>query len=170
MKSPILTYHHFSSTLCFLVCLILLSCGAKKTNVVENTIPINHPKLLFLNYVLEKNSNGQKTMTLKNKFVTDGKLKNTNNKFTKEPSEGDLKCIQVDDHASELHSVFIKNPLFLTIEVPNDSLSFEKRLVEQNRANVSLKLQLHPKTKHIVISEVNALSEASVQLIKIELE
>ncbi|GAA4887723.1 hypothetical protein GCM10023311_09410 [Flaviramulus aquimarinus] len=148
----------------------MASCASKKPTVNKDIILSENPKLLFLNYTITKIASGTKNINFHSKTIAEGKLKNSNNKYTKTPSVGDLKCTQLSNRLSELSTIYIKNPLNKVIEILNDSLSFEKRKIEQNRANLSLKLQLHPDTKFIEISEIVDSLNTVKQLIKTKLE
>ncbi|MEW4925109.1 hypothetical protein ABXQ82_15215 [Algibacter sp. 2305UL17-15] len=148
----------------------MLSCASKKDAVPKDIVINENPKLLFLNYTISKTASGEKNISFHSKMIADGKLKNSNTKYIKTPSVGDLKCSQLSNSLSELHFVYIKNPLNKFIEVLNDSLNFEKRRVVQNKANLSLKLQLHPEAKFIEISEIVDSLNTAKQLIKTKLD
>mgnify|MGYP000208879215 CR=1 FL=1 len=144
---------------------------ASKKDTVPIHIALNeNSKLLFLNYTVSKSASGEKDINFHNKIIADGKAKNSNSKYITTPSVGDLKCVQLSKNLSELHFVYIKNPLNKFIEVLNDSLSFEKKQVVQNKANLSLKLQLHPQTKFIEISKIVDSLYTTKQLIKTKIE
>lgn len=148
----------------FLVVTILFSCGIKKNSPEVHETLENNPKLIFLNYTISKNENGEKQMGFLNKIITDGKLKN--NTFPKTGVIGDLKCMQLDENTNLLQSIIIKNPLEKVLEFVNDSLTFEKRKVELKNSELALRLQLHNKTKSIVISEIIDSLQNSKVLIK----
>ncbi len=156
-----------SITVTFLVLVILFSCGIKKNSPQETKLPESNPKLVFLNYTISKNEYGKKQMAFLNKIVTDGKLKN--NKFPKIGAIGDLKCTQLDKHTNPLQSVIIKNPLSQVIEFVNDSLIFEKKQINLDSRELSLRLQLDSKTKSILISEIIDSLQNTKALIKTEL-
>tara|TARA_R110002051_G_scaffold78791_2_gene142445 strand:- start:2204 stop:2632 length:429 start_codon:yes stop_codon:yes gene_type:complete len=139
----------------------------KKNSPQETKLPESNPKLVFLNYTISKNEYGKKQMAFLNKIVTDGKLKN--NKFPKIGAIGDLKCTQLDKHTNPLQSVIIKNPLSQVIEFVNDSLIFEKKQINLDSRELSLRLQLDSKTKSILISEIIDSLQNTKALIKTEL-
>lgn len=137
-----------------LILLSVFSCASKKeiskteSNIEENT------KLIFLNYILAENINGEKSIDFINKKITDGKIRNRNNKYLKNGTIGDLKCSQINDKSQILKSVFIKNPLLKTVEFVNDSLKFESKALKVKKSTLSLRLQLHANTTQIIIAEV----------------
>ena len=133
---------------------MLISCGPKKTTIINNIVEDTQPKLIFLNYSVSKDDNGNTQIHFIDKTITDGKLKNRGDNYVEAPSKGDLKCSQLDENAVELISVIVQNPLVKTMEYVNDSLTFEKRTIALNRAILSLRLQLYDKTKYISISEI----------------
>ena len=134
---------------------ILISCVSKKNMKVEATNQEVHPKLIFLNYSISKESNGKNTITFLNKTITDGKLKSDNNKYIKTGTVGDLECLQLNKDSKEIASVTLKNPLSKHIEFINDSLIFENKKVELSKATFSLRLQLDKQTKFIAIKQIN---------------
>ena len=136
------------------LCFSIIACGSKQFAVQENEIPKINPKLIFLNYSISKNENGEKNIKFINQIVTDGKLKSNSMNFLKEPSIGDLKCTQLDKSSNELQILFIENPLKKVIEFVNDSLNFEKKTVNLKNNELSLRLQLNSKTESILISEI----------------
>ena len=151
----------------FLILVIQCSCGIKRKSIQETKLPESNPKLMFLNYTISKNENGEKHMVLLNKIITDGKLKNYT--FPKTGVVGDLKCTQLDRNTNKLQSIIIKNPLSQTVEFINDSLILEKKQINLDNRELSLRLQLDNKTKIIVISEIIDSLENSKELIKTNL-
>ena len=131
-----------------------LSCATKKDIPKSEPVVELNPKLIFLNYTLTEDANGNKTVAFISKTVTDGKARNLGNKYIKTGSIGDLKCSQLDENAQNLRSVFIKNPLNKTIEYINDSLQFESKSLKLKKTPFTLRLQLHPEAESIVIAEV----------------
>jgi len=111
-------------------------------------------KLIFLNYTISQDANGKKHILFINKIITDGKLKNNTETYLKTGSVGDLKCSQLDKDSVEIKTVIIQNPISKIIEYVNDSLIFESKKIELNRAPLSLRLALHDKTKYITISHI----------------
>lgn len=130
----------------------LFSCGSKKNTPPSLKNIELTPELVFLNYTINKTSNGQRTISFINKTITDGRLKNTNHKKT--GLIGDLKCTQIDKDSIEIEYIIVDNPLLKIIEYINDSLIFERKKIELNKASLSLRLQLNSKTESIVISEI----------------
>ncbi|MBU2928777.1 hypothetical protein [Winogradskyella psychrotolerans] len=136
-------------SLVFIFC--LFSCVGKKPIITEEQ-QITPPQLLFLNYKIEKVAD-TKTVSLINQITTDGKLKATildkNN-----PTTGDLECIILDKDFNSLEKYSIKNPLKKTIEFINDSGEFEKKILDLDNAQFSLKLQLPPHSAFVLINEI----------------
>ncbi|WP_179319232.1 hypothetical protein [Winogradskyella helgolandensis] len=130
----------------------LLSCIGKKSIIAEEKQIETQPKLLFLNYKIEKLEE-KKTISLINQIKTDGKLKETvlsrNN-----TTIADLECIILDEDLIVLDTYSIKNPLKKTVEFINDSGEFEKKILDLDNVQFSLKLQLRPKSKYVVINEI----------------
>ncbi len=146
-----------------------MSCGSKKGISQEEIKQESNPKLLFLNYTISKDENGKKSIQFINKIIADGKAKSNSNKYIKIGAIGDLKCSQLDKDSTEINHIIIKNPFIKTIEFVNDSLTFENKRIVLNKAPISLRLQLHSKTKLMVISEIIDSLENSNPLISTKL-
>ena len=131
---------------------LCMSCGSNKNfNHSKNEIQ-STPKILFLNYSIENNSNGKKTIQFINKKITDGKLKA--NSF--EPIEngvfGDLAFTEFDKKSKILNEILIKNPLIKTFEFLGDSKQFQNKTITSDKMQFSIRLQLKSNTKYITIS------------------
>ncbi|WNH08100.1 hypothetical protein [Thalassobellus suaedae] len=163
------TYNNLNTIILLLIVLLGISCGTKKSIAQEDVKQEITPKLLFLNYIISKDANNKKSIQFINKTIADGKAKSNSNKYIKTSTVGDLKCSQLDKDSIEINHVFIKNPFIKTIEFVNDSLSFESKRVVLNKAPISLRLQLHSKTKLVVISEIIDTLQNSKPLITTKL-
>lgn len=137
-----------------LILLFVFSCASKKEVPKTESIVEEKPRLIFLNYTITEDANGVKTVDFINKTVADGKARNSSNKYMKTGRIGDLKCSQLNNKSQILQSIFIKNPLNKTIEFVNDSLQLESKALKLKKTPLSLRLQLHAKTEHIIIAEV----------------
>ena len=132
--------------------MILLSCVSRQSIITEEPSIKTEPKLLFLNYEIVK-LNDEKNISLINQITADGRLKG---KMTSKnnTSIGDLECIVLDKDLNQLEKHSIKNPLKKTVEFINDSGNFEKKILDLDRVQFSIKLQQQPKAKYVVISEI----------------
>ncbi|TGV02028.1 hypothetical protein [Flavivirga rizhaonensis] len=153
-------------TIAFFFFMMLLGCASKQslstnTNKIEKT-----PKIIFLNYTIKKTSNGNRTVSLINKIITEGKLKDHNKNSKKEPVSGDLMCYQLDKKSNILQSIIVKNPLKKTVESLNDSKSFQTSHIELKHTSFSLRLKLEPQTKYISINEITQVKKEIKPLIK----
>src|SRR5690606_6958915 len=147
------------------------SCASKKNKVANETdIETLPPKIVFLNYTISKDSNGKKHIRFINKIITDGKLKNNSDDYPKTGAVGDLKCSQLNKDSLAIKTVIIKNPLSKTIEYLNDSLIFESKKMDLNRAPLSLRLPLYDQTKYISIAEITDSLQYSRPLITTKLD
>src|SRR5690606_33974229 len=151
--------------------MLQISCASKKNKVINETvIETLPPKIVFLNYTISKGNNGKKHIQFINKIITDGKLKNNSDTYLKTGAVGDLKCSQLNKDSVAIKTVIIKNPLSKTIEYLNDSLIFESRKMELNRAPLSLRLSLYDQTKYISIAEISDSLHDSRPLITTKLD
>ena len=141
--------------LCFAVfTAILCACASKKVVIDKQTEPVTNPKLIFLNYKISQNDAHQKNMQFVSYNIVDGSFKNSSFMFTDHPEIGDLKCIQLNKDSVPTDFIFIKNPLFKTVEYLNDSLIFDSKIMRLKNTTLSFKLPLHTETKFIAIKEV----------------
>lgn len=148
-----------------------ISCASKKNITVNETVHEALPlKLIFLNYTISQDANGKKNIQFINKIITDGTLKNNTETYLQTGAVGDLKCSQLDKDSVEIKTVIIQNPLFQVIETVNDSLIFENKKIELNRAPLSLRLALHDKTNYITVSEIVDSLQNSRPLITTKLD
>jgi len=153
----------------FLFC-ACLAC-ATKHNIDKAEVSIDsNPKLIFLNYTISKNENGEKSITFINKKIVDGKLRNKGSKYIKTARIGDLVSQQLDKNKNTLFKQAITNPLLKTIEIMTDSLTFKKQIVVLKQSPLNLRLQLHPETKFIKLTEVIDSLENTKPLITIPLD
>lgn len=144
----------------------LLSCASKQHIVTEEEPIITQPKLLFLNFEITK-LNDIKSVSLINQIKTDGKLKGHTSEDTK-GDIGDLEYLILDKDLNQLEKHYIKNPLKKVIEFINDSGNFEKKMLDLDRSEFSLKLQLKPKAEYIVINEITSEGITKLNTTKIE--
>jgi hypothetical protein len=147
------TYNVLKTSSLLLSIILVMSCASKQ-QIIENDIEIEqYPKLLFLNYTINKGENGEKTIALINQKTTDGKLKNKSEKKEK-TSFGDLECITLDKDLNQIGLHAIKNPLKKIVEYINDFGNFEKKILDLDSAQFSIRLQLQSKVKYVRISEL----------------
>lgn len=150
-----------------LVYIIVNSCASKQNSIQSASAEETNPKLLFLNYIISQNSNGDKSVKFINKIITKGKLKH--NIQSEEGTYGDLICHQLDENLNTLQSVTVKNPLNKNFEFVNDLKQFERKNVQLKSAEFSLKLKLEPYTKYVVINEITNSKIENKPLIKTEI-
>lgn len=163
-------YKNYDAWAIVLLMVATISCGTKK-QLQKKTIEIEeNPKLIFLNYTVSKKENGEKNIVLINKIAADGRLKKDNKNYLNNGVIGDLTCTQLDKNYNTIQTILIENPLSKVIEFVNDSLIFEKRIVDLDNIELALKLQLDDRTKSIIISEIIDSLQTSKTLIKTVLE
>jgi len=151
-----------------IVVLSIISCASKKQIttedilVKEETKPITKPKIIFLNYVLVKNDQNEKSITLINQIKTEGKLKGKP-KNIENTSQGDLEYILLDKDFNSIEKHALKNPLKKTVEFVNDFGNFEKRTLDLDRVEFTIRIQLPPEAKHMKIIELtNAIPKEHI--------
>ncbi|WP_452232517.1 hypothetical protein [Lacinutrix sp. MEBiC02595] len=137
----------------------MLSCASKRQVtaediiVIEETKTIETSKILFLNYLLVKNTGGKKSITLINQINTEGKLKGKPENIPN-ATIGDLEYMLLDKDFKAIKKYALKNPLKKTVEFVNDYGNFEKKVLDLDSVQFSIRMQVSPEAKHIVISEI----------------
>ncbi|TBN12445.1 hypothetical protein [Hyunsoonleella pacifica] len=141
----------------FVFSFMLIGCNAKK--VVTSSETINEldktPKIIFLNYLIKKNSDGKKTIDFINAKKVDGTLKNQKRKINSYGNFDDLVCSQFDASSTTLSQQLIKNPLSKHLEYVDETKNFKIAKMELDSAAFTVRLQLYPETKYIAINYSN---------------
>lgn len=148
--------------------LSIISCASKKQVTAENilvkeeTKSIPKSEIIFLNYVLVKNAQDEKSITLINQIKTEGKLKGKPENIVN-TNPGDLEYILLDKDFNTIEKYALKNPLIKTVEFVNDFGNFEKRTLDLDRVEFTIRIQLPPEAKHMKIIELtNAIPKERI--------
>jgi len=136
--------------------IVAISCASKQNTVEKETIIPKKPQILFLNYTIYKDKSGEKSIRLINKIKTEGRLK-TKNKDLEKTTIGDIEYHILDGNSQVLEKISLKNPLLKTLEFINDFGKFEKRIIDLDSSQFTIRLQLDPKAKYISISELTKM-------------
>lgn len=130
--------------------IFLLSVGACRSKK-DAALP---PRIVFLNYSVAKESDGAIKIEFINKIITEGKLKqNLSNK--KNPEFGDLKIIQINSKSKPIQSITVTNPLVKNVEYADESGQLNRKIIELESTQFSIRMQMHPLTKFVVIEQIN---------------
>ncbi len=133
---------------------LLMACGSAKIEpTMEQDFAVSeNPKIAFVTYKFNKDEKGNATISLINVLMAEGKLKHQADE--KVYVSGDYELIQLDSQEKQLAFKKIGNPLNETIEYVNEDGEFGKKEVEFLSKEVSIRLQLHPQTKYILVQEI----------------
>ena len=138
----------------FLLVMLICSCGTTKdtANEVEppTVAPAETAKIGFYNYHISKSAEQLIQVKFIDKIIVNGKLKKDGS-VNSNSQKNNLKLIQKDSNNRPLDSIYIENPLSKIVEYVNDDGEFEKRTINLDQAEFSVRLQLNPKTTEIVI-------------------
>lgn len=130
--------------------LLLLTCSCKSKQIDTD----KPPRIVFLNYNISEKSDDEVEIEFLNKIITEGKLKQElSNK--KNPEIGDLKIIQTNNKSKPIKSITIANPLVKNVEYVDDSGQLGRKIIELESTQFSIRMQLHPLTKFVVIEQIN---------------
>ena len=144
----------YKINLLVLICLSLFSGCKNSKPVYTNQSEIeSSPKIIFLNYSIEKALNEKRIIEFISKKVVDGKLKkNTSQQSIENGVEGDLICAQLDEKSKMLNQILIKNPLIKSIEYLDASKNFKTEAIKSDKVQFSIRLQLRSDAKYLIIS------------------
>ena len=137
-----------------LLLIICLSCGKGKQTTSKAAHESTAPMILFVNYSIHKDKKGNPEISLINKIITEGQLKDPNPQHH-DPKSGDLWCVQSEDGSNPLQSTLIPNPLLKTIEYADDFGNLAKKQIELDTAVFSVRMQLDPSTKYLLIQSTD---------------
>lgn len=142
----------------------LLSCKAQAQPAPSVEKTDSKPQLVFLNYTITKDVNGNLETRFINKIIADGRLKDNSHK--KELNKvGDIECIQYDKNNLVIERSYISNPLKPIVEYVNDDGDLEKRQLDLDSAQFSIKLQLDERTLGIRLMLMDASGKPTTELL-----
>ena len=131
--------------------ILLLLTSSCKSKQIDSDKPA---KIVFVNYNITKDTDGDIAINLINKIITEGKLKQ--DLAYKEKTEfGDLKIIQTNSKSKSIQSITIANPLVKNVEYADESGQLNRKIIELESTQFSIRMQMHPMTKYIVIEQIN---------------
>lgn len=131
--------------------ILLLLTSSCKSKQIDSDKPA---KIVFVNYNITKDTDGDIAINLINKIITEGKLKQ--DLAYKEKTEfGDLKIIQTNSKSKSIQSITIANPLVKNVEYADESGQLNRKIIELESTQFSIRMQMHPLTKYIVIEQIN---------------
>lgn len=134
---------------------LLFGCGVKK-----NQLTSTNPKILFVNYFIRKENNGEIKLTVKNYLIRDGQLK-----LSVPPSDidtiGNLYVNLLSKKNEIVSSFIITNPLVKTIEIADSKGELYKKTIELDSATFSIRMQLLPTTEFVEIRKIESGKQKS---------
>ena len=143
----------YKITILLLVLLpVFLGCKNSKQSFENQTEIESTPKILFLNYAIEKTLDNKRKIEFINKKIVDGKLKNIAFEPIGNAVDGDLIFSELDSKLKTINKILIKNPLVQTIEYVDDAKQFQTKTLDLDKSQFSIRLQLKNATKYITIS------------------
>ena len=141
-----------TSLLLFVYLSFLFGCKNSKVISGSQSEIQGAPKILFINYNIEKTPNGKRTIQFINKKIVEGKLKPISLESIQNGTIGDLIFTEFDKKSKTINQILIKNPLLKTVEYVDESKSFKTKSIKLDKTHFSLRLQLKSNTKYITIS------------------
>ena len=147
----IFTFSIYKKAGVLIAVLFLLSFAACKTKQDSSALP---PRIIFLNYNITKEAEGAVNIEFINTVITEGKLKEETSD-DKNSKNGDLRLLQVNAKLEPLHSITVSNPLVKNVEYLDESGAFQRKIIDLESAEFSVRTQLNYQTKFIIIEEIN---------------
>jgi len=153
-----------------LIVILLNSCAYKQSNrgVPETETNNQIPQTIFLNFDVVRKPNNQIEAKFIDKIVVEGAIKK-NNSAIKQPKPGDIKCIELDEQNKSIESFYLSNPLNKHIEYVDDHGKLATKYVELDTTQLSIRMQLHPKTHSIMLEQLTDEASKTKAIINIEL-
>ena len=144
------------------------SCVTRQVTTKQgNTISIK-PRLLFLTYSIYKSSNGNFRANLINKIIVEGTLKRVNNEHnTRSPST--IQCIQTNKNSMPIQTINMNNPLIKIVEYSDETGQLNKKQIELDSTQISIRMQLHSQSKFVILKHHRSTDGSTVILTKNEL-
>ena len=143
----------FKLNLLLLICFTLFSgCKNSKNVATPHSKLENYPKIIFLNYSIQKTKNDKISIQFISKKIVDGKLKGTPNQSIENGKQGDLIFSEHNKKSKITNQILIKNPLNKTIEFVDESKNIQTKNIKSKKTQFSIRLQLKNDTKYITIS------------------
>lgn len=129
-----------------------MGCKNSKSISVNSSEIESTPEIIFLNYSIEKDLYGNRTIQFINKKIVNGKLKTSSYPPIENGVLGDLILTELDKKSKIIKQILIKNPFSRTIEFVDESKNFKTEVIKTDKTQLSIRLQLKNSTKYITIS------------------
>jgi hypothetical protein len=144
--------------LIYVILLMLLAgCTSLKTHTIDNTTDdvsiTSTPKIIFINYKVSKKIDETIKVDLINKIIAEGSLKMNDQKENN--NDNNFTCTQIDKNLLPIDSLYISNPLIKNIEFITPSGLLDKKRIELDSTEFSVRMQLNPRTKFITLKMKN---------------
>lgn len=145
-------YYYLNKITLLLTFLLFLGCKSAKNTSNQSSQIENESKILFLNYVIKKNDNGERFVEFINKKIAVGKVKQNPFESIENGVQGDLVFKELNKKKQIIHEALIRNPLVKKMEYVDEHKQFKTSVVDFDEMQFSLRLQLKSSTKTITIS------------------
>jgi len=117
--------------------------------VKEEPQQVEH-EIIFLTYKINRADDGLAVSLLSKKKV-EGLLKS----WEKEPTDAFILCKQIDKESNVLNEVSVANPLKRVVEYSDESGMLQKKMVQLDSAEFTVRMQFNVNTKSIVLETNN---------------
>lgn len=135
-------------------------------SVVDEIEEVNAlPKIVFLTYTIKKNIDASYTILLKNKLITEGRLKEKM-PLSSPAIENNLQVLLTDRNELLLDSFVLSNPLIKDVEFVDESGKFLKKTIYLDSIDFSVRFQLDENTSFVGIEKINAEGQSNTPLIQ----
>ena len=138
---------------------LILSCSAAGNSVsgqnTSNQVK-TAPQVLFINLTMDKDEASQVKAELINKIITNGRIKGKKDSSYR-IENAEYLCVQYDQKSTPLDSLIMDDPFVKNVEYINSQGAFERKRIELDSSQVSLRMQLTDQTKYVGILHKNQI-------------
>lgn len=149
----------------------LSSCTAyRKSPAAESdTANAETSRIVFLNYsIVNDAAMGNYKIRFINQIITDGKIKDSNSR-THKPEINDLEYLVLDGESKLMSRKYFANPLNKAMEYVTEEGQLAVKFMQLDSAQFSLRIQLEPNAKYIVLEKYTGNDTKNIHLLTTEI-
>lgn len=167
-----MTYFYAFST--FFCSLMMMSCNSQKSasggssSTFSNTATVTKASenaIVFLFFTIEKEANGNEKVTLTDKKITPGTIKNSSLE-NHENIPGNIRITFIGKNGEELSERFVENPLNPMMEVYTQE-GINKEKMNLQKADFSVRFNQTGETSSVVLEKIAENSKKHLMTLKL---
>lgn len=145
---------------------LITSCASTQSSsqlAGQDASSENIPRIIFLNFSIERNNEETIQIDLIDKIVTEGTMK-MNITPLATPKEGDLRCMTLDGNKRPISTIIVPDPFIKKLEYQQEDGSLTSKQELLDRADFSVRMPLDSGSRYIAVERINP-NESSYLLI-----